>query len=445
MQESSYKRYLLTLLMAILAFNYVDRHALGLLLQDIKVELAVSDTQLGLLTGLAFAVFYSVMGIPIARWADRGNRIAIITITTAVWSVAVALCGAAGSFLQLLLIRVGVGVGEAGAVPPAHSLIADYFDRAERPRAVSRYLIGIPVSLLIGFFLAGWLNELYGWRMTFVLLGLPGLVLALLAWFTLEEPRQGKTPSATPNPAESPAHPDFRTVCATLWTNRTFRNILLAYSVASFFGNGIVQWKAAFFMRSYGLQTGELGTWFAVIYGVCGTLGAYLSGEWAARRAIRNEHLQLKAMAVAYCSFSFISACIYLSPTAGIAFVFLGLATIGFYTINGPLFAIIQSLVPERMRAMSIALVLLFGNLIGMGLGPLVAGILSDFFRQWAGEESLRYALLTLCPGYLWTGWHLWRASRTVVRDLGVAAAATSRTEPELEADVTRTNALNHV
>ena len=162
MRATVYRNYLLTVLLVILAFNYVDRVALGLLLQDIKVDLDLSDTQLGFLSGIAFALFYSVMGIPIARWADRGNRVMIITVTTALWSVAVALCGLAGSFLQLLLIRIGVAVGEAGCIPPAHSLIADYFTRAERPRAVARYMLGGPLSFVIGYFLAGWLNQLCG-------------------------------------------------------------------------------------------------------------------------------------------------------------------------------------------------------------------------------------------------------------------------------------------
>ena len=149
MKKPTYRYYLLGVALLILAFNYVDRLALGLLLQNIKEELHLSDTQLGLLTGIAFAAFYSIMGIPIARWADRGNRVTIITVTTALWSVAVAACGLAGSFLQLLLIRVGVGVGEAGCVPPANSLIADYFARAERPRAVAIYMLGSPLSVVI--------------------------------------------------------------------------------------------------------------------------------------------------------------------------------------------------------------------------------------------------------------------------------------------------------
>src|SRR5687768_16882052 len=186
-----YKVYLLVLLLVICAFNYIDRLALGLVLQDIKVDLSLTDTQLGLLSGIAFALFYSIMGIPIARWADRGNRVAIITFTTALWSAAVALCGVASNFVQLLLIRIGVAVGEAGCTPPAHSLIADYFTRAERPRAVAIYMLGGQLSV-VGYLWAGWLNELYGWRVTFMLLGLPGLGLAALAWLTLREPRLGR-------------------------------------------------------------------------------------------------------------------------------------------------------------------------------------------------------------------------------------------------------------
>src|SRR5688572_19698438 len=153
---------MLVVLLVILASNYADRMALGLVMQDIKIELALSDVELGVLSGIAFAFFYSVMGIPIARWADRGNRVTIIALTTALWSAAVALCGLAGNFVQLLLIRIGVAVGEAGCIPPAHSLIADYFTRAERPRAVAIYMLGGSLSVVVGFFVAGWLNELYG-------------------------------------------------------------------------------------------------------------------------------------------------------------------------------------------------------------------------------------------------------------------------------------------
>jgi predicted MFS family arabinose efflux permease len=416
--QSAYKHYLLTVLSIVLAFNAVDRLALGLLLQDIKVDLGLTDTQLGVLTGIAFAVFYSAMGIPIARWADRGNRVLIISVTVALWSAAVAACGFAQSFLHLLLIRIGVAVGEAGCIPPAHSLIADYFTRAERPRAVALYMLGAPLSAVIGFFLAGWLNSFLGWRTTFLLLGLPGIVLALLVWLTLREPRLGTSASAArPEPDPSPP-PSVREVCATLWSNVTFRHLLFCFSVLSFFSYGIGKWLPAFFIRSHGLQTGELGTWFAIIIGLGGLLGTYLGGELASRWAANDERLQLTTMAVVYSSLALVWACIYVAPNRYIAFAWLCVGTVAGAAALGPLFATIQMLVMPRMRALSIAIIYLFANLIGMGLGPLAAGVLSDAFRPWAGEESLRYALLSLCPGYLWGAWHVWRASKTVGRDL---------------------------
>lgn len=428
MKESTYKNYLLTVLMVILTFNYADRYALALLLQDIRADLGLSDTQLGLLSGIAFALFYSLMGIPLARWADRGNRVTIITLTTALWSAAVALCGAATSFLQLLLIRVAAGVGEAGCIPTAHSLIADYYKREDRPRATSRYMLGIPLSVVFSSITAGWLNELYGWRIAFIALGVPGIGLAAIAWMTLREPRRERSAPARTRSSpyslgptqDDPSRPDpsLGETWKALWVNRTFRHLLLGFSVANFFGYGLTQWKPAFFIRSFGLNTGEVGTWFAAIYGACGLLGLYWGGELASRRAAANEALQLKGMACGYSCFAFISGGMFVASNPHLAFALMGLATVGIYTTTGPLFATIQTLVPEHMRAMSVALIYLFANLIGMGFGPLAAGFLSDAFRSWAGEESLRYALLVLCPGYFWAGWHLWRASKSIGSDL---------------------------
>jgi MFS family permease len=427
----AYQNYLLAVLMIGLAVNYVDRVALGLLLQPIKVDLHLSDTQLGLMTGIAFALFYSLMGMPLARWADRGNRVTIISLTAAVCSGMVALCGSAMSFVQLLLIRVGVAIGEAGCIPASQSLIADYFDRAERPRAIARFMLGAPLSYVVVYWLAGWLNELYGWRLTFMLLGLPGLALSALIWFTLRDPRarQG-SPGAVERPvaaqgrdssdahASASVNPSAREVCRTLWANVTFRHLLLSYSVASFFGYGVWQWKPAFFIRSYHMDTVQVGTWFAVIYGISGLAGMFWGGELASRRAVHNERLQLMIIAVANCGFGVISAGIFLSPNPYLSLGLMALANLGLYTTFGPMFAAIQTVVPPRMRAVALATIYLFANLVGMGLGPLAVGALSDAFRASAGDESLRYALLALCPGYLWAGWHLWRASQTVKMDV---------------------------
>ena len=416
MKSSTYRYYLLGVLLLILAFNYVDRLALGLLLQDIKKELSLSDTQLGLLTGIAFAAFYSIMGIPIARWADRGNRVTIIAFTSALWSVAVAACGMAGSFLQLLLIRVGVGVGEAGCVPPANSLIADYFSRAERPRAVAIYMLGSPLSVVIGYFVAGWLNEHYGWRMTFMLLGAPGLLLALLARFSLREPRLAAGSGGVGQ--EQAPSPPFKQVLRTLARNPTFRHLLFFSCIVNFFGLGILQWQPAFFMRSHGVQTAELGVWLTVVYGSAALVGTLLGGSLASRFGRHNERLQLSAMAAAYSTFGALSIGVYLTPSFPVAMGLLGIATLGGSMALGPLYATIQTLVPERMRAMAVAILFFFSNLIGIGLGPLAAGMLSDGLRPFLADESLRYSLLILSPGYFWGAWHLLRARKSVVADL---------------------------
>lgn len=432
MKPSTYKKYVLGVLMVVLAFNYVDRYALGLAQENIKADLHLSDTQLGLLSGIAFALFYSVVGIPIARWADRGNRVTIIGLTTALWSAMVAICGLATSFVQLMSIRVGVGVGEAGCIPPAHSLIADLFTRAERPRAVSIYLQGGSLSVVLGYFLAGWLNELYGWRAMFILIGLPGLAMALLTRTTLQEPRLYRSTNIGIGTRETIAsnlsssagtstseQPSLKEVCRTLWANKTFRHLLWGHSLLAFFNYGINNWQPAFFIRSFGLRTGELGNWLTLAWGASTLVGIYLGGEWASRHATNNETLQLRTMAIVNVAFSGgLWALIYLAHSYHVAFALMSIANLGGTMIYGPLFATFQTLVSPRMRAISIAIVYLFANLIGLGLGPLAVGALSDALRPLLAEESLRYALLAVCPGYLWVSWHLWQASKTVTGDL---------------------------
>ena len=427
MRQPEYKRYLLTLLTSILVFNYLDRIALGLLLQNIKSDLHLTDTQLGVLGGIAFALFYAVMGLPIARWADRGDRRVIITLTTTLWSVMVMLCGTAASFAQLVLIRVGVAVGEAGCIPPAFSLIADYFERAERPRAAAIYGMGGPLSSLVGFFVAGWLNEFYGWRVAFVALGAPGLALAAIAWTTLRETRrfslssrtQGMMDSAAARPVE--LQPGLREVARTLWKNVTFRRLVLCLSVMFFFLYGILQWQPTFLIRSFKLHTGEVGTWLAAIYGIGGLLGSYLGGDLASRYAANDERAQLRLIALSVCLAGVLSASAYLAPNEYEALILMGLATLGVSMANGPLFATIQTLVPESMRAVAFARVYLFANLIGMGFGPLTVGALSDLLHPLVGQESLRYALLAMAPGYLCVAWQALRASTTVADDVLLA------------------------
>jgi MFS family permease len=423
----AYTSILLTMLTAILLVNFLDRIALGVVLQEIKLDFHLTDTELGLLTGIAFTLFYALMGIPIARWADRGNRVAIIALTTVVWSVAVALSGAARSFVQLMTIRIIAACGEAGCIPSAQSLIGDHFDRAERPRATARYMLGVPLALITGYFATGWLNVFFGWRVTFVIIALPGLLLSLLAWMVLREPRAtGGVSLANEGNGDGEMgveHRSLLAVCKILWKNLAFRNLLVGYSVWYFFGYGLLQWTPTFFIRSYGLTTGSIGTWLAIVYGAGGLAGVYLGGQLASRYAARNESLQLRACGVAFILFSIFNACAYLVNDYRTGFILLGVGALGGNMVQGPILATIQSLIQPSMRAISVAVTFLFANLIGMGLGPLAAGALSDVLYPLSGSESLRYALLLLCPGYFWAAWHLWRASGTVAKHIYIGAS----------------------
>lgn len=415
MSALPYRNYLLAVLMFVFGSVFAERLAFGLLLQDIKIDLGLTDTQLGLITGIAFALFYSAMGLPIARWADRANRVVIIALGAIFSGIAVTLCGTAATFSQLALMRIGVAVGEAGCIPPAHSLLADNFTRAERPRAAAMYKLGGSLSLIIGYVVTGWLNATVGWRITFLFLGLPSIALGGLVWLTLKEPRSRH---AAVDDAERASAGSAAQVFKTLWSNNTFRSLLLAFAVAGFFNTGIGQWEPTFFIRSFGMTSAELGIWFGACVGVGGALGTFLGGELATRFAPRDEQRQLQAIAVCYSMLCVFSIGKYLAPDVGPALVLTFLTAFGGGLTLGPLFALMQTVVPARMRATAVAILYLSGNLIGLGFGPLAVGALSDALSTPAGNESLRWSLLAFSPGYLWCTWQVWRATRTVGRDI---------------------------
>lgn len=427
---------LLVLATLLLAFNYVDRLVLALVLQDIKVDLDLSDTLLGFLSGIAFAVFYATMGVPIARLADRGDRVAIISTAAALWSVCVVLCGAATSFIQLFIIRIGVAVGEAGCIPPAQSLLSDFFPRSDRARAFAIYALGGPLSVILGSFMAGWINEYYGWRATFVIVGCPGILLAFLGWFLLSEPRRASSTRATIRslgPPDTTAESEittrssdtaaknrsFKDDVLVLAKNASFRHLLIAQTILYFFVYGIViQWQPSFFIRTYGFTTGELGTWQLLSWCVMGSIGVYGGGAIVHRFMARDESRQLRFMGVAISIYGLLNILVYLTPYRYVAIGLTALASPFYNCIYGPVFALNQSVVPESMRATAVAIVLFFANLLGMGLGGLATGMLSDALAPIYGADSLRYALFVLTPGFLWCGIHFWLASRTVALDI---------------------------
>jgi MFS family permease len=324
----------------------------------------------------------------------------------------VVFCGVVGNFTQLLLVRVGVAVGEAGCLPTAQSLIADYFDRAERPHAMAIYALGGPLAVVIGYLGGGWLIEHYGWRITFMVIGVPGVLLALLVKFTLREPRLRHKNRALKPP------PSFKVVLTTLWQQRTFRTIAIAFSVSSFFSMGLLQWLPTFFMRSYGMGVGELGAWFALVWGGCGLFGTYLGGVLATRYVAHREALQMQACAFLFGSGGLLYILVFLSSDEYHAIAYMAVAGTVMPMCSGIIFSAIQSLVNDHMRSMALAVIFLLANLIGFGLGPFAVGLLSDQLAQTFGQESLRYALAAFSPGFLWVGFYYWKAASTIEADI---------------------------
>lgn len=428
-----YRDYLLLMLVVAGVVTSLERFLFSIALEPIKADLSLSDTQLGLMTGIAFAGLYAIAGIPLARMADRGNRVSIAAITTGLLGVMVSLCGYATSFYQMLLVRAGVAIGEAGIVPAGQSLLSDYFDRSERPRAIGIFISFYMISMIIGYMMGGYLIEELGWRNTFILMGLPALLIALILKLTLREPRSDRAIESK-QPLSSSA-----SQVNSLFRQSTFRQILLAFCVSYFFNMGVNQWLATFLIRSHEMGATEVGAWLAVSFGVFGTLGTFAGGFFGTKVAANNERRQLKVLALAGIVSVAFALVTYLSDNKYIALASLScfafLATFN----NGPIFAAIQSLVTDRMRSTAVAMTFLFANLIGFGLGPLALGILSDLFSARFGDDSLRYALAVFAPGNAWVAYHYIRASRTIEQDIaqveelnGVSGSEQSRTRGEV-------------
>ena len=416
--SKSYRYYALGLLTLTYAFNFVDRQILAILQEPIKAELGLSDSQLGLLTGFAFAVFYVVCGIPIARWADRGVRRSIIALAIAVWSAMTGLCGLAQNYVQLLLARIGVGVGEAGGSPPAHSMISDIFPPSERATALSTYSVGINIGIMAGFLMGGWLNEFFGWRVAFMVVGIPGVLLAILVRTTLAEPVRG----LSENRQASGENANFRDVLSVLWNCRSFRHLALAAALNAFCGYSAANWTASFMIRSHDMATGELGTWLAVILGGGGAIGVFGGGLLADRLASRDKRWYAWLPALTGLMALPFQVGIYM---AGSPYLALGLAVFPGIVSNvylGNTIATTHGLVGLRMRAMASAILFLILNIIGLGMGPWTIGLVSDALAPTLGAESLRYAMLYIIPVVsFWSICHFYLASRSLREDLANA------------------------
>jgi MFS family permease len=445
----SYRAWFLILLTLTFACSFVDRIIISVVGQAIKVEMNLTDLQLGLLGGLAFAVFYSVLGIPISRLAERYSRVTLISIAIAAWSLMTALCGTAGNYSQLLIYRLGVGVGEAGGTPAAHSLISDEFPPERRATAFSIYALGAPLGVFIGALGGGWVAQQFGWRVAFFVMGLPGLLVALLTFMTLREPKRAE--SARTEGSADGSVPGFLAVVRTLLGDRSAVQMVAAYMVGSFALYGINLFIPIYFSRAFTMSSAHAGLLFAIVIGIAGMIGNATGSLITDRLAARNRKWYGLIPALGTVVGAPIMAFAFLQHDWPVAVVLLFIGSVIQSFFYGPIFSVVQAAVSPRMRARASASVLLLIALVGQGLGPTFVGFLSDRFTESAfriGEframcapssltnsghnptatlsadlhhacsaasaTGIRYAMLSMTIALVWAALHYYLASRSL-------------------------------
>ena len=403
----------LAVLFLVSTSNYVDRNIIGVLLEPIKREFGVSDTMLGLLTGFSFAIFYATLGIPVARWADRGDRKIILTVSLAAWSVMTAFCGMAQSFVQLALARIGVGAGEAGALPPAQSLIADYYPPAERGKALGTFMMSSMAGYVLGVVVGGQIAQAYGWRAAFLTVGLPGLLLAVVTYLVLDEPRRQPRFAV----AQASMEP-LRTSIKALMAKRSFVDITIAMVLYFLMAYGAFVFTVSYLIRTHGLSVGRASAIFGTVSTVTAVIGSLVGGALADRLARRDitwlARLPGWVLILAFPAYE-------LAFSAGSLAMTVVVLGIGGSLLTGAIpsmFAALHAVCGSARRAMSVAVIFFFANLIGTGLGPIITGRLSDYFAASVGPaEGLRYAMMIVMVTFVPSGWFMLRASRNLARD----------------------------
>ena len=397
------------------AANFLDRQVINILGQSIKVEMHISDAQLGMLTGTAFGIFYSLLGLPIARFADRVHRVNLVTAALVVWSGFTALCGFTHGYMQLFAARLGVGVGEAGGTPPSQSIISDYIPPARRTVAFSLFNLGVPIGSFLGFLLGGYVNDWFGWRIAFMVAALPGLLVAILVKFTIPEPVRGSTEAVGKDAA---AMPPLRATLKQLFGMPSY----LALIVGSTFGVFIIYvtgtWLPPLFIRVHGMSAHEIGGWLALCAGLGGGLGAIGGGAVAAALCKRYRHGDLWLILVAttmICPTLLVTA---LSDSLTLALWAMFLLYFFTYVWMGPTSARIQQIVPIRSRALAVGFMIFQSSVTALAFGPPLVGLLSDILAPTQGVNSLRTALAVASVAGLFGALMHFIAIRKIDRDL---------------------------
>lgn len=417
--SKAYRYYVLGLLLAIYTTNYMDRMIMSILLQPIKAEMGATDTMMGFLTGTLFAIFYATLGMPIAYWADRGNRKNIITLAMTIWSGMTVACGMAANFWQLALARIFVGVGEAGGSPPSHSIIADIFDNKTRSTALAIFALGVPLGLLFGFPVAIRITEAMGWRWAFYLMGAPGLVLAVLTYFTLREPPRGMSDESSKAVShDDKTAPAFGEVWKFMWSQKSLRHLIGGTTLAALVGYAGVNWMPSFLELSHGMGRREIADWLAILIGIGGIIGTFGGGYLADKLGARDIKWRSWVVGTTILVMFPFGIVAYMSNNTSIVLACIIFTSIAGTVYLGPTFALVQSLVAVRMRALAASVLLFILNLFGMSLGPQITGILSDVFRPSYGDDSVRWALFAVGFFSFWAALHFFLAAKHIKGDM---------------------------
>ncbi|WP_353217677.1 MFS transporter [Sandarakinorhabdus sp.] len=387
-------RLLLWTLLVVYILNFIDRQIVAILAEPISRDLDLSDSQLGLMTGLAFALFYATLGVPIARLADNGvtNRSRLIAVCVAIWSAMTALCGLAQNFWQLLLARIGVGIGEAGCTPTAHALIADSLPPEKRAGGIAFFGLGIPIGGLLGTVIGGGIAQTLGWRAAFYVVGLPGLLLAVFVWFYLKDPRIGR--AAPPHaPAGAPARLSMWASLKLLASSPAYCLVLSGASLVAFLSYGKGVWVLVYFQRTHGLSVGQTALFVGVTIGIAGIFGTWLGG-WAADRFGKTDKRHMLTLPAA--GMLLAAPLLFMAYQVNdwrVAILLMILPTVANSAYYGPAYGAAQVLARPDTRAMAAAWIVFAQNLIGLGLGPLLFGALSDMLKPEYGAQSVRVVL----------------------------------------------------
>lgn len=411
------RNYALLMLMLVYMSSHIDRGIVGILAEPIKKDLDLNDTQIGIMSGLAFALFYATLGIPLAVLADRTNRRNIIVVALTTWSAMTVVCGLAQNYAQLLLARIGVGIGEAGSSPQSHSMISDMYAPHERARALGFYSLGVTFGGMIGALVGGYVSVHWGWRTAFFIVGAPGILLAILVYLTVPEPPRL---NRVARPAGSNAWKEMGEGFKFIWTSPACRHVIAGLTLTAFVGYGAGFFGAAFLERTHGIPRDQIGLILGPIAGLIAGAGVIAGGYYADKWG--KSDARWTAWVVAWgklIAFPLILA-YYLVPDFWLAIAFLlpGSFFGAFYL--GPAFAMVQSVSPPAMRATTAAISLFILNLIALGLGPTFIGIASDILnKQFAfGTDSLRYALAGASLLNLWAAAHFYWAGKAYAAEM---------------------------